>query len=408
MAQPQNKFVFVTCGAQEHIETVHYSLAALKLFSNTEIVVVTDTARNEIPLTHTQILDIRTPVEYNHHQASIYLKTGLHKFLPKGFTYCYLDTDVIALSKDADLVFGQKKGSVTFAEDHCSLSQFSPHAVNCGCAEQNAMEQQELNELLQKYCSNKQITDPVLLTQQRELQQTLQVIKRNPLQLLSMIFRYSVSGNIFKLNTNFSYNKHESCWLNIAGQPVMFETPVSVINQIEKHSSWRWNRLSRRWLSPKGNDPALLQCPHLRRAIHEKFKVNVHEGWQHWNGGVFLFDDSGHKFMEAWHQNTLAVLNDPYWKTRDQGTLIATAWQLNMQHVPTLYKKFNFIAYFYNPALMLAEHTGEISSDALKTHYKPAFIHVFEQFGNADWDIWRWIENKLKAAKAELQTEKAR
>ncbi len=406
MPASKNKFVFVTCGGREHIETLHFSLAALKAFSEVEIIVVTDAKRNEIPAIHSNIINIDTPVEYTHHQASIYLKTGLHRFLPKGFSYCYLDTDVIALSSEVNSIFEEQKKPVAFGEDHCSLSQFSPHAVNCNCAQQNAGERDELNDLLQKYGGVKPVMDPLLLQQQRKLQQTLEVIKRNPFRLLSLVLRYSVSGYIFQLDSSYSYNKQESVWVNQNGKTVMYETPVNVIAKIEKNSAWRWNRISRRWVSPQGNDPSLLQCNHLKDAISDKFKIDVGAKWQHWNGGVFLFDDSAHGFMEKWHQNTLEILKDPYWKTRDQGTLIATAWQLNMQHVPTLSKKFHFIAYFYNPALMLAEQTGEISSDALKTHYKPAFIHVFEHFGNADWDIWRWIENKLKAAKAGLKIEK--
>ena len=406
MPASKNKFVFVTCGGKEHIETLHFSLAALRGFSNTEIVVVTDTQRNESPVIHSNIVDIATPVDYTHHQASIYLKTGLHRFLPKGLTYCYLDTDVIALSPEVDSIFDEERKPVAFAEDHCSLRQFSPHAVNCNCAQQNVGERKELSDLLQKYGSVIQIIDPLLRQQQRELQQILEVIKRNPFRLMAMVFRYSASGNIFKLNKSYSYKKQESVWVNDEGKPVMYGTPVSVIAKIEKHSAWRWNRLSRRWISPQGNDPTLLCCNHLKQAIFDKFKIDVDAKWQHWNGGVFLFDDTAHDFMENWHQNTLEVLKDPYWKTRDQGTLIATAWQMNLQHIPTISKKFNFIAYFYNPALIL--NGDEISADALKTKFKPAFIHVFEEFGNNDWDIWQWIDSSVQKVMNAQRNEKSR
>jgi hypothetical protein len=47
--------------------------------------------------------------------------------------------------------------------------------------------------------------------------------------------------------------------------------------------------------------------------------------WQHWNGGVFLFDDSSVEFLSSWHEKTVMRIFDlPNWKTRDQGTLIAT------------------------------------------------------------------------------------
>ena len=105
MAIKKNTFVFVVCGGRDHVETLHFSLAALKHFSQAGVVVVTDSSRNEIPVNHDTVIDIQTPEHFNHHQASIYLKTGLHKFLPTGNTYCYLDTDVIACSADADTIF---------------------------------------------------------------------------------------------------------------------------------------------------------------------------------------------------------------------------------------------------------------------------------------------------------------
>ncbi len=132
-----DKFVFVVCGAREHVETLHYSLRYLKHFSRNEIIVVTDSSRNEIAVEHDKVVDVKTPEHYNHHQASIYLKVGLNKFLPKGFNYCYLDTDVIALSGECDDIFRQKKGVITFAPDHCRMPKFSPSAVKCDCFEKN-------------------------------------------------------------------------------------------------------------------------------------------------------------------------------------------------------------------------------------------------------------------------------
>ena len=123
-------YVFVVCGAAEHINTLHFSLKALKKVSQCPILVLTDTRRNEIPVEHTDVIDIKTPDHYTHHQASIFLKTGVHKFLPKGGSYCYLDTDVVAINTNADDIFDQKKGVITFSTDHCKVRKFSPYAVN--------------------------------------------------------------------------------------------------------------------------------------------------------------------------------------------------------------------------------------------------------------------------------------
>src|SRR5258708_17218314 len=142
-----NKFVFVVCGGREHIDTLHFSLRYLKLFSKNEIVVVTDSLRNGTPVEHNNVVDIKTPEHFTNHQASIYLKTGLNKFLPKGFTYCYLDTDVVALNQECDDIFKHKQGPVTFAADHCLMPKFSLNAVKCDCLEQNNKRIDEIEAL---------------------------------------------------------------------------------------------------------------------------------------------------------------------------------------------------------------------------------------------------------------------
>ena len=99
--------------------------------------------------------------------------------------------------------------------------------------------------------------------------------------------------------------------------------------------------------------------------------------------------------MHRWHTRTLRIFKDPQWKTRDQGTLIATVWQLGLQNMPTLSKKFNFIADPSNPRLMLSHNGQYITDNALETQYAPAFIHIFHKFGNRGWEVWDWVENKL-------------
>src|SRR6185503_13278180 len=112
-----NKFVFVACGERIQIDELHFSLKALSRFSRNEIIVITDTTRNETPIVWKNIVDIKTPAELNSHQASLFLKTSVHKFLPKESRYCYLNTNVVALSEDADKIFNHKVGPVTFAPD---------------------------------------------------------------------------------------------------------------------------------------------------------------------------------------------------------------------------------------------------------------------------------------------------
>ena len=87
----------------------------------------------------------------------------------------------------------------------------------------------------------------------------------------------------------------------------------------------------------------------------------------------------------------MSVFKDSNWKTRDQGTLIATAWEFGLQNQKTLSKKWNFIADYYNPQLKLNNDKTVISDDSFRTSYKPAFIHIYHNFGLTGWAIWDWV-----------------
>ncbi|MBK8706560.1 MAG: hypothetical protein IPN33_25310 [Saprospiraceae bacterium] len=66
----------------------------------------------------------------DNHQASIWLKTSLHRILPAGPLYCYLDTDVVAIRPGVDDIFQRYVAPITFCTDHCRLKAFSPTAVH--------------------------------------------------------------------------------------------------------------------------------------------------------------------------------------------------------------------------------------------------------------------------------------
>jgi hypothetical protein len=129
----EDVFVFAVCGTAEHIDTLAFSLDKLKKFSTKRIIVVTDLSRNDKEISHHDLVHVDTPKNFNNHQASIFLKTGLNKFLPKGNLYCYLDSDVVAISKDCDRIFENYIAPIRFSPDHCTVPLFSPSAVNCSC-----------------------------------------------------------------------------------------------------------------------------------------------------------------------------------------------------------------------------------------------------------------------------------
>ncbi len=135
------RWVFVACGDDMHLVTLAVATEHLAALSSLEIWVVTDTTRNGMAVDETQVdrvVDVRTPEELDHHQASIWLKTGLGELLPEG-EWCYLDTDVIAVSAGAEAVFDARTAPIAFASDlthvgNC-VDHFSTYAMTCTCRE---------------------------------------------------------------------------------------------------------------------------------------------------------------------------------------------------------------------------------------------------------------------------------
>lgn len=218
--RPARTFVFAVAG-ERHVEAVETALAYLKAFSRAEVVVFQTAASRKAK--HDQVVTVEVPEGLDDHRASILLKTSLTRRLHgRPGTYCYIDSDVIAVDPDVDSIFLARSGAINFAQDHVDIDGFSRWAVRCGCA----------------------------------------------------------SG----------------------------------------------------------------RCEHLRSAILRKFHLSIPMGnWRLWNGGVFLFDHDSQEFLESWHKATLSIFDDPYWRTRDQGTLAATVWKSGLQTHAPLDGRFNFI-----------------------------------------------------------------
>jgi hypothetical protein len=127
-------FLFSVVGAQ-HVEALRLPLAALRRHSDKDIVVVQ--GRSSLRADAAFVVDVELPASLTDHQASIWLKTSLPKHLARnglaGRQFCYLDSDVIALTAEVNRIFDHQTGPVAFAADHASIDRFSHWAVDCGC-----------------------------------------------------------------------------------------------------------------------------------------------------------------------------------------------------------------------------------------------------------------------------------
>lgn len=382
----KNSFIFVVCGAKEHIDTLHYSLQYLKKYSKNEIWILTDSTRNEVAILHDKIIDVATPTEFDHHQASIFLKTGIYKYFPKGNRYCYLDTDILALSEDVDKIFDEYIAPIRFAPDHSTMEQFSAYALNCECLKQYESYRNKLEDELAK-------VDPLRRSQNDEIrnlrnqlityyQQNKSISKR-----ILLAIQFFLSIKTFHLTNKLIYDKRKKVWKDKESGTV-FMNKINMAKSTRK-VGLKWNYFTSYPMLPDRRSLWRNDCYHLPEAIKNKFGVTVsNPQFQHWNGGVFLFDDQSHEFLETWLHSTLEIFNEPYWKTRDQGTLIKTVWEFGLQNHPTLNKKWNLIADYYNPSLKW--EGKEIVLKATE-RYTPVLLHVYHHFGDEEWGFWNQI-----------------
>ncbi len=144
-------------------------------------------------------------------------------------------------------------------------------------------------------------------------------------------------------------------------------------------------------------------CNHLREALLCSFNIDVRRpDYRMWNGGVFLFDEGSAEFLAEWHRLTLAIMREPYWRTRDQGTLAAAAWRFGIQDQPVLPKQFNFIVdcmkgVAHAQRAALAPEASFVRTDySLGSEGAPYFIHfVNGGVGRRGWRNWDDVERLI-------------
>jgi len=380
-------FVFVVCGAREHIDTLHFSIKALQQFSKKTIYVITDVSRNETPILYDNIINVQTPAEFSHHQASIYLKTGIHLFLPKGNLYCYLDTDVVALSDKVDAVFNHYSSPISFSTDHCKLSAFSPSAIHCGCQEKKEKllnEMDNFNKIVHQDLQYNNIYTTIAI---QEIESIVEQTKQNKLIYMFHKLKYAFGGAYYRLNKDYKLHKKSGIWFD-NNNNILQTNNTNFISYIESKTGYVYSTEKSDWITPDNICLLNLKCDHLRDEINTLFGINIaNSDWQHWNGGLFLFNDESEQFLDDWHQSTMVVFKNKKWKTRDQGTLAYTAWKNGLENHPTLPKEFNFIADFNNKTPIYKgncqfffPNTNEIIT--------PVFIHIYHHWGDKNWAVW--------------------
>ena len=381
-----NKFVFAVCGAENYISQLAFSIEKLKRFTHNEIIVVTDSRRNEIPISHENIIDIITPAEYDNHQASIFLKTSLHKILPKGHTYCYLDSDVVCLSDMVNEIFSRYLAPITFANDNAPLEYFSPHAMNCKCLENHAHRGEIIAKFktnVAKRIGNFNLDDESIIHDRKELAELFAQTKHSFLGASRyFLLRYLPFVRSLTLG-KFVFNKSEMCWRNSNGEVVELD-----FRYYKRHILPKLGENPAEWTNFELDVP---HCNHLSAYISKTYGINIPDNWRHWNGGVFLFDDSSTEFLDCWHEKTIAEFANPYTKTRDQGMLALTVWKFGLENHPTLPVEFNWIAEFADGNIDYDAEKG-YTRDGFKTISQPILMHIYHHWEDEGWSIWKSVK----------------
>lgn len=390
-----NYFVFVVCGSKKHIDTLNLSLRFLRHFSKYPILVVTDAKRNEIPVEHDNIVHVNTPEEYDHHQASIYLKTSLHRYVPDitNNTYCYLDSDIIAISDKCNSIFDFSPEPILFAKDHCSFEEFSPYAMNCNCVRVFDEKKMEFFSAIKAYFPDYRPDIEEVIKSHKQLNKLFTELKHKPFKNSKVSIKYlldrylSQKKNIFL--KSFRFNKKNRCWYDKNGNMVNFDYRYHK-PRIWKHLQIRFN--NGYWYNKNNENisPQTPYCEHLYEHIKFKFGINIPPLWRHWNGGVFIFNKRSVDFMEYWHNITIKEFSDIASRTRDQATLAVTAWKYKLENSITLPLKFNFIAEYGNPDIRWSDEKG-YSFDNFKSTFQPCLIHIYHHWEDKTWDIWQSV-----------------
>lgn len=394
-----NGFVYVVCGGVDHIETLNLSLKFLNYYSKFPIWVITDSQRNEIAIEHDNIIDIDAPIHLNNHQASIYLKTSIHKYLDfsKNNIYCYIDSDVVAINMGINDIFEKFASPITFAKDHCLINEFSPYSINCHCLSDQIRRNKKYAEVNlffkhlfgEKY--NENCLDKIVLEKEFDKIKT-HYFKNLFTIIIYLMNRYIIPQKFFKFK-DFFFDKKKYYWYNKSNEIFHFDNR-HFEKSLQESTGIYFDKKSAVWKDNTGEiiSPQVPNCNHLTEYISRVYNLQIPNNWQHWNGGVFLFKKESKLFLDYWHEITMEEFNNPYTKTRDQGTLAVSVWKFGLQNTNTLSKEYNFIAEFDNKNIEHSQDKG-FTDDGYKSTFNPCFLHIYHEWGHLGWSIWDYVEH---------------
>lgn len=391
-----NYFVYVVCGAAEYIDQLNFSLRYLKHFSKYPIIVVTDTIRNEKAIKHETIVDVKTPEHLNHHEASIFLETGLYKYLDlNNNVYFYLDSDMIAIDTAINKVFDFDISPILFAPDHCNIAQHSPHATKCDCLKN----QLQKNYLFVKAINSlpKITSGSIIDSDRKKLIHLFNDMKRKPLRYTlknsAYIFKRFVSLKKTFHFGNYYFNKADKTWHNKNGDLINYDFDY-YNRKIRSEYGIFYDRESNRWKTINGEnaEPLIPECGHLVKHLKTYYHMDVPYSFNHWNCGAFLFNTHSIKIMEFWHKFSVIEMSKNELNTKyiDQVVMTAAVFHFNIMNNKTLPIDYNFIADWEQSNTKHKTKTGYTFND-FKTICKPVFLHVYNHWGDENWDIWQSV-----------------
>jgi hypothetical protein len=278
------------------------------------------------------------------------------------------------------------------------MQYFSPYAVNCCCADLYKKQRNELEKAIGSVLESPVYPPDMENPEIRRLFSVLNNIKENPAKNKAKLLRlaWAVLTGVERIDEDIWLHRREKEWIC---EESGFSYPFlyGYRKEIRQRTGYRFSMFSMRWIRPDGKAGVPNRCTHLQDAIQNSLGIQVQQkDYQHWNGGVFLFNAESEAFLNTWHELTLKIFEDPQWKVRDQGSLIATAWKTGLQFQPMIPEEYNFIADYYKLSISGIPGENELTIRKGQKLVKPALVHVYHNFGKTGWDVWDAIHETVK------------